>query len=128
MKPFTPVSEPFEGDFYTIGILDGVKCIHINGYTYKSDNYWANLEVCWFLLPLAEFIQNLRADYNYVDDTYSALKQYQGDFTEEEMTETINHYFNGKGADGYLHFEELTEDTPCGNYINKLDLVISSGK
>ena len=136
MTPFIPVSEPFEGDFYSIEMCDGVKCIHINGYTYKSDCldrvtednpwgvFWASLEVCWFLLPLAEFIQNLRADYNYVDDTYCELKQYQEDFTEEEMVNVINTYFNGDGADGYLHFEDLTEDTPCGHYINKLDLVI----
>jgi len=40
------------------------------------------------------------------------------------MVNVINGYFNGDGADGYLHFEELTEDAPCGNYINKLNLVI----
>lgn len=136
MQKFEPVTKPFEGDFYSIYEQKGVKYIHINGYTYESssldcvtpDNpdgiYWASLEVCWFLEPLSEFIQNLRFNYNYVDDTYCELKQYQGDFTPEEMVNVINGYFNGEGADAYLHFEELTEDTPCGNYINELDLVI----
>ena len=136
MTPFIPVSKPFEGDFYTIYEELGIKYIHINGYTYESSNYeyvsednpdgtyWASMECCWFIFPLAEFIQNLRSDYNFVDDTYQELNQYQGDLTTEQMTETINHYFDGHGADGYLHFEEITEDTPCGNYINKLDLVI----
>ena len=136
MTPFIPVSKPFEGDFYSIYEDQSIKYIHINGYTYKSDStefitednpdgtYWANLEVCWFIFPLAEFIQNLRGDYNFVDDTYQELSQYQGDLTTEQMTETINHYFDGHGADGYLTFEELTEDTPCGNYICKIDLVL----
>lgn len=130
MKKFKPVSKPIEGDFYSIYENNGVKYIHINGYTYKSDSeefvseknpdgiYWASMECCWFLEPLAEFIQNLRFNYNYVDDTYCELKQYQGDYTEEEMTDIINGYFNGECPDGYLAFEELTEDTPCGNYIN----------
>ena len=81
MAPFIPVSKPFEGDFYSIYEYLGTKHIHIFGYTYESssnefvteDNpdgtYWANLEVCWFIFPLAEFIQNLRGDYNFVDDT-----------------------------------------------------------
>ena len=131
MEKFEKVSKPQELDFYTISVVDGVKVIHINGYSYKSDSteyitkenpngdYWANMECCWFLEPLEEFIQNLRADYNYVNDTYSELNQYQGDYTEGEMVEIINHYFNGKPADFYLPFEEITMDTPCGNYVVK---------
>lgn len=130
MRKFEPVAKPIEGDFYTILEDMGVKYIHINGYTYESSNYdykseknpdgiyWANLEVSWFIFPLAEFIANLKENENFVDDTYCELNQYQGDLTEEEMIDTINHYFDGHGADAYLSFGELTMDTPCGNYIN----------
>ena len=124
MQPFTLVTEPFEADFYTIGMFDGVKCIHIHGYTYKSDDHWASMECSWFIEPLAEFIQNLRSDYNYVEDTLEGLKQYEKDMTDKEMADTINRYFDGEAADGYLRYEDLTEDTPCGKYMVKLDLVI----
>lgn len=130
MKKFEKVSTPFEGDFYTITEEDGVKYIHINGYTYKSDStefitednpngiYWANLEVCWFIFTLAEFIAKYKErGGEFIDETYQELNQYQGDLTEVQMVETINRYFDGHTADAYLDFGELTEEIPCGNYV-----------
>ena len=131
MEQFKKVTKPLALDFYTISKIDGIKTIHIFGYSYESSNeefvtddnpngiYWANIECCWFLEPLEEFIQNLRADYNYVDDTFSEVKQYQSDNTKEQMVDTINKYFQGKPADFYLPYEEITMDTPCGNYVVK---------
>ena len=131
MRKYNPITKPIEADFYSIVEQSGEKFIHINGYTYKSDStefitednpngtYWANLEVCWFVFTLAEFVKNYKEKgYEWVDEVYCDLNQYQGDLTEREMTETINRYFDGHGADAYLDFSELTEDTPCGNYIN----------
>lgn len=131
MEKFEKVTKPFEGDFYSITEQDGVKIIHINGYTYKSDSkeyvteqnpngvYWANLEVCWFIFTLEEFIKNYKEKgAEWIDECYEERSQYQGDFTEEQMLDSINNrYFNGRPADAYLDFCELTEDTPCGNYI-----------
>lgn len=129
MLPFIPLTKPQELDFFTIYEQDGIKYIHIFGYSYKSDSneyvsesnpdgiYWANLECCWFIFPLAEFIANLKENENFVDDTYCGLNQYQDDLTEEQMTNTINSYFDGDPADAYLGFEEITMDTPCGNYV-----------
>lgn len=129
MLPFVPLTAPEELDFFSIFEDMGVKYIHIFGYSYKSDSmeyvseenpdgiYWANMECCWFIEPLSEFIANLKENENYVDDTYCELKQYQGDFTPQEMTDTINHYFDGHCADAYLTFEEITMDTPCGDYV-----------
>lgn len=130
MEKFEKVTKPLELDFYSISEVDGIKVIHIFGYSYKSDSmefvskqnpdgvYWANMECCWFIEPLEEFIQNLRADYNYVNDAYCEVKQYQSDNNDEQMVNIINHYFDGKPADAYLAFEEITMDTPCGNYVN----------
>ena len=124
MLPFIPLTTPQELDFFSIFEDMGVKFIHIFGYSYKSDSneyvtpenpdgiYWANMECCGFIEPLSEFIANLKENENYVDDTYCELKQYQGDFTAEEMTDVINHYFDGHCADAYLGFEEITMDTP----------------
>ena len=129
MLPFIPLTTPQELDFFTIYEQDGIKYIHIFGYSYKSDSneyvsesnpdgiYWANMECCWFIEPLADFITNLKENENYVDDTYCELNQYQGDLTAEEMTNTINSYFDGSPADAYLGFEKITMDTPCGNYV-----------
>ena len=132
MKPFEKLSTPIEGDFYSITSEDGVKYIHINGYTYKSSSneyvtpenpngvYWANLEVCWFIFKLSEFIaQYNEGGIDFINNCYEERNQYQGDLTEEEMLDCINNrYFDGHPADGYIDFSELTEDTPEGNYIN----------
>lgn len=131
MKAFEPLTAPEELDFYTIFEDFGIKYIHIFGYSYKSSNYdyktednpdgtyWANMECCRFIEPLAEFIAHLKENENYVDDTYCELNQYQDDLTAEQMTDTINHYFDGHCADAYLGFEEITMDTPCGNYVKE---------
>ena len=129
MTPFKTVSRPISVDFFNIFENLGIKYIHIFGYSYESSNYeyatesnpsgtyWANMECCWFIFPLSEFVANLKENEDYVDDTYCELKQYQGDYTPEEMTDIINHYFEGHGPDAYLDFTEVTEDTPCGDYI-----------
>ena len=129
MLPFIPLTAPEELDFFSIFEDKGVKYIHIFGYSYKSESneyvsednpngiYWANMECCWFIEPLAEFIAHIKENENYVDDTYCELKQYQGDLTAEEMTETINTYFDGHCPDAYLTFEEIAMDTPCGDYV-----------
>lgn len=131
MKPFQKVDKPFEGDFYSIVEENGEKFIHVNGYSYKSDSmdyvteqnpngvYWAHTEVCWFIFSLMDFI-NMYKIYGkeWVDEQYEERNQYQTDFTEEQMLECINErYFNGHPADAFLDFDELTLDTPCGNYI-----------
>lgn len=131
MIPFTPTIKPFQADFYTIYEYCGIKHIHINGYTYRSDSkefvtdnnpngiYWANVEVSWFIYTLEDFIANYKErGYDWVDEVYQDLNQYQDDLTTEQMTNTINEYFDGYGADAYLGFEKLTMDTPCGNYVN----------
>lgn len=130
MEKFEKVKKPVALDFYSIYEDGGVKYIHIFGYSYKSSSmeyvskknpngtYWANMECCWFIEKVEDFIQHLKTNENHIDDTYAELKQYQGDYTPKEMANIINHYFNGKPADFYLSFEEITMDTPCGNYVN----------
>ena len=131
MVYFKKTRKPFEADFYTIFEDFGIKYIHIFGYSYKSSNYdyktednpdgtyWANMECSWFIEPLADFVKHIGENENYVDDTYCELNQYQGDYDEAGMARIINIYFDGKPADAFLSFAEITEDTPCGNYMNK---------
>ena len=75
------------------------------------------MECCGFYEPLNEFVQHLKDNENYVDDTYCECKQYQGDYDADGIVDVINTYFNGNPADNYLGFSEVTEDTPCGNYV-----------
>ena len=131
MKKFEKVNKPIEGDFYSIVEQDGKKYIHVNGYIYKSDSeefvskdnpngiYWAEIEVNWFVFELSHFIKEYNENGNeWVDSVYTELSQYQDDCNEEKIVDYINHYFDGDIADAYLDFDELTEDTPCGNYVS----------
>lgn len=129
MTKFEKVTKPVELDFFSIYEDNGVKYIHIFGYSYKSDSaeyvsennpngiYWANMECCWFIEPLTDFVAHIKENKDYVNDTYCELNQYQGDFTGDEMVDIINQYFDGNPADYYLSFENVTEETPCGNYV-----------
>lgn len=106
-----------ELDIYSIEMDEnGNKQIHILGYTYYGDQ-WELTDICWFIEPLEEFIQHIADNKHYVDEQSSEYKQYILDCTEEEIVDLINHYFDGNAPDQTLPYEEITIDTPCGNYI-----------
>lgn len=122
MEKFNKVTDPKELEFFSIDPDgNGGKEIHIGGYIYASDidegeGYWRNVEFTFCIIPLDEFIKNVKEDEDYIGILESEIKQYIVDCTEEEVVEYINNYFNGKPADYTLTYEEITEDTPCGNY------------
>lgn len=122
MEKFERVTEPKELEFFSIEEdYTGKKQIHIGGYLYESDTdegegYWRNVEFTFCIIPLDEFIKNLQEDEDYINNIESEIKQYIGDQTDEEVVEIINNYFDGKPAAYTLHYGEITEDTPCGNY------------
>ena len=117
------VTEPKEVEFFSIEHDgQGGKQIHVWGYTYtegedNGDGPWRNVEYTGFIEPLQEFIDHLNAEENYVDNHASLLTQYIGDYTDEQVVDIINHYFNGHTANRRLHYSEITIDTPCGDYI-----------
>lgn len=118
MNHFGRITEPEELDFYTINSTqDGKKEIHILGFTSHGDD-WKGSEVCGLTEPLEEFIQHVNENKDYVNETYSEHKQYEEDYSEEEIVNYINSYFNGKPASYRLPFSEITLDTPCGNYVH----------
>lgn len=117
MEKFKKVSEPIEADFYSIYLnRNGEKEIHIIGYTYYGDQFEL-VDVCFFMEPLKEFVKHMADNNDYVDESLAEYKQYCYDMTDEEGVSAINRYFNGNPADHVLHYTEITEDTPCGNYI-----------
>lgn len=106
-----------ELDFYSIEMNEnGNKQIHILGYAYKEDQ-WKLVDVCWFIESLDDFVKYLHDGEWSVSEQMSEYKQYIRDCTEEEIVDIINHYFDGNGADQILPYEEITIDTPCGNYV-----------
>ena len=116
------VTEPEEMEFYSIEPDGkGGKQIHILGYTYASDNntkdYWRVAEGTFMIFPLQEFIDNLKQDEDHVNNLWCDAKLYEGDYTDEQVVDIINHYFNGQTANRRLHYSEITIDTPCGDYI-----------
>ena len=117
MKKFEKVTSPEEYDFYSIERdYKGEKQIHVFGFTYFGD-HWISAESCWFIEPLSEFVEHVKENENYVNEMYGEFKQYQYDLSEEEATDCINKYFDGKCADYILPFTEITMETPCGNYV-----------
>lgn len=135
MQKFTKLTKPEEVDLFSIYEEDGKKYIHIYGYTWydEDDDYdededdewddiddrgnpWHLQEYTWFIEELGEFIKHIKEDEDYVDHHAELLTQYIGDMKGDEMVDVINHYFNGECADAYLGFDQITMDTPCGDY------------
>ena len=142
MLNFKPVTRPSDVDFFTIRTdKNGVKQIKLWGYTYESSDkeweseenpdgiYWANMECCGLELPLEEFL----SDDCDIDNLYCEATQYQGDYSEKDIVDVINHYYqrivfsvdypskNDGNPDAYLDFGELTMDTPDGDYVTVPD-------
>lgn len=121
MKPFRAVKEPMELEFFSIEDdgQDG-KQVHLLGYTYLSDDNgegpWRGMEPCGLLIPIEEFVQGMAEDGDYADNLIAEAKQYEGDYTDEGMVDYINHYFSHHPAGHYLHYSEVTADTPVGYY------------
>lgn len=132
MQQFKAISKPIEVDFFSIYTRSGIRYIHLWGYIYESDCYWANMEACGVELPLEEFIsesQKRESVLDYTDELYEQCKQYQDNYTEVAIVDVINHYYrdivfsvdylakNDGRPDAYLDYSEVTMDTPDGDYI-----------
>jgi hypothetical protein len=112
-----------EVEFYSIEPDgQGGKQIHVFGYLYTQgeddgDGEWRNVEYSGFIESIEDFIREYAEDEDYVDNTAADLKQYIDDYTDDEVVDIINNYFDGHPADYSLHYSELSIDTPCGNYM-----------
>jgi hypothetical protein len=82
-----------------------------------SGNVYANgdgdyrlAEWTGFYIPFSEF-HCIKGFFDYINERIT----YLGDMTEETAMELSGIYFNGT-AGTELKFEDITEDTPCGEY------------
>ena len=118
MTKYIPVRKPEEFDMYAIGGREGEeKRILLLGYTYKGDN-WKVIDVRGVYMPLKEFVEGMEKNEDFVNELYQDSRQYERDVTDEECVKAINHYFDGDAADYRLQFNDVTIDTPVGNYLN----------
>lgn len=117
-KRLPQVTEPEAMEFYSIEPDGkGGKQIHMLGYIYQNDDHWTGVEPAFLILPLREFIDQLKKEEDYTDRLLSEAKLYEGDYDDEGAVDYINHYFCGHTANRRLHYSEITIDTPCGDYI-----------
>ena len=121
MIKFKQIANPVELDFYQIYTdHNGVTRIHLLGYMYRneSDDYWGNIECTGIDMPLAEFANHYTDIDEFVNECYEGCTQYQDDMDKWHALHTINHYFDGKNAQYFLPFNQVTINTPCGTYVS----------
>ncbi len=124
-------------EYFTIEGEGKDKEIHFFGYFYdegnpgynddgeEDDNYTSrSVEYSGFIYGLKEFIdirdekgKNIR---NWITETASELKQYEGDMTPDGAVKSMNEFY---GEEGFkeLALEDITMDTPAGNYVDHKD-------
>jgi hypothetical protein len=118
MTRFKPVSQPEAIDLYAVETNDlGQKHIQLLGYTYEGDN-WKTIDVRGVCLPLSEFVEGMEQHEDYVQSLLEQSREYERDVTAEQCVVAINHFFDGEPADYRLRFEDVTMETPVGNYVN----------
>lgn len=120
-----------ECDFYSIQMDAGTaeKSIHIWGYIYYGGHYedkpYRDLEYTNFIVPLKDFLE-----LKHEGDMEQAVKKkcdanvYIADISEAEAAKRLELYCryhimpNKDEQPKQLPYEEITIDTPCGNYVN----------
>lgn len=124
MKKFENIktinSNNFYAYLYSIEEVDGVKYIHIFGCIWADDGRIHEDEYVGFMEPLADFVNHLNEDADYVENKIETLTQYGEDMEVADAVWGINNYFGGKGADYILDMEDVTTDTPIGDYIDQI--------
>lgn len=122
MKNELTFSDIDSADIYSIYEHDGEKYIKVQGFFYVGDKFHL-LTVGGFESRLEDFLQ--RED-GWFEQEYEEHKAWVTDYnTEEEAMEAYNNFF-GKVVLGSmkcsapmpLHFNNLTMETDCGDYIS----------
>lgn len=103
-------------DFYEVEIDDnGKKVIHSNGYYYLSES---GEEKCYRSIEYDGLYldpEMLRNQHEYYDESQEIVKQYIYDFNEEDIIINIKHDLEDCIP---LLMKEVTNDTPCGKYVD----------
>lgn len=110
----------FERYFYSIEKDEyNGKVIHLSGNLYENDaqadtqDYFRLAEWTFLYIQINEAKEMIKNNtfYDYVDEKID----YLSNLTESEAINICEHYHNGQSGTE-LHINEITDDTPCGNY------------
>lgn len=113
-------TEPHDGDFFSITEdSEGNKYVEILGFNWFDDGRWHFTETRHCGIPIAEFIENYKEfGMDYVENKIMARsRQTQYDLSKREaLVDYTKKAFNGQPPVAYLSYDEITPNTPCGNY------------
>ena len=109
----------WDKDFYSVEEIDGRKYVHIFGYFYDNGGRpeWPSaviLEYAGLMVELPAFLKLSHFDYDVLTGD---AKQYSQSVTRSEAEEAMITYFDGNPPEE-LSYNDLTLDTPCGNYVD----------
>lgn len=111
------IRDIYDRDIYEIRYIGGRKYIHILGYAYIEDNI-EYVSFCSLDFRLSEFIEQYKADPEFVNDEECGCKQYIEDFdSEKELAEFLD-MDNPSCMITPLRYGNITMETPCGHYID----------
>ena len=111
------IRDIYDRDIYEIRCVEGEKYIHILGYAYIEDNI-EYVSFCSLDFKLSEFIEQYKADPEFVNDEECGCKQYIEDFDSEKELEEFLDMNNPARPPIPLSYGNVTMETPCGHYIN----------
>ena len=101
--------------WYSIVMRNGEKEFELNGWSMHYGDGFSVYEHDGFPpIALAEMVRGDAA--RQISEKVEGLLLYATDYNYEEAQKLAVNYY-GEGAPGtYLPYDELTMDTPCGNY------------
>ena len=111
------IRDIYDRDIYDIYDQDREKRIHILGYAYIGDNIEYN-SFSGLEFALSEFIEQYRADPEFVNDEECGCKEYVEYYDSEKDLEGFLGMDNPSYMITPLRYGDITMETPCGHYIN----------
>ena len=111
------IRDIYDRDIYDIYDQDGEKRIHILGYAYIEDNI-EYVSFCGLDFALSEFIEQYKADPEFVNDEECSCKEYVEYYDSEKDLEEFLDMGNPSCMIIPLRYGNITMETPCGHYIN----------
>ncbi len=113
-----------EREWYSVLNLDGEKTVHYHGWCWlRDDGEWSFVELTGCYVPLSELAGE--DAFERLSSAAETSKQYQWEHPKD-VAETIAERYYGSGASPHgetacepgrhLDWEDLDEDTPCGDY------------
>ena len=111
------LSDTYNKDIYDIYDQDGETRIQILGYTYIGDNIEYN-SFSGLDYTLSEFIEQYRADPEFVNEEEWSCKEYVEHYDSEKELEEFLDMDNPSCILTPLKYGNITMETPCGHYID----------